>query len=101
MKDIKDLLKKYCHEYKWFYLISRTSKFWVMETRYVIYDLSFRRLYDWKFHSIYESEKFIDQNYKLLSLVSKSSPIFSDKYNSEYFNWWYNYYGELIHKSWS
>ena len=101
MKDIKDLLRKYCHSYRWFYLIPRTSKYWVMETLYIINTETFRRLYDWKFKTIYEAKTFIDKNYKLLLTVSTSDPIFHDKYNSEYFTWWYNYYGELINQSWS
>ena len=95
MEDIKDIIsKKYFKSYKWFYVRCLNSKAW--KNYHWIYDSSFRLIYQWNFLSIYDSKKFIDRYENLLNHISKNQLIIHDKYNSEYFIWWYNYYGELI-----
>ena len=95
MKSIKDLLaERYFITYKWYHIRCLNSKAW--KNYHWIYNSSFRLIYQWNFLSVYDAKKFIDFNQKLLSKISNNLLIIHDKYNSEYFTWWYNYYGESI-----
>ena len=102
MNDIKQELifvLLICHwlfGYRWFVLKPFYHKKY---TFYRIYDKTFRMLYQWKISSITQWMVFIDKNYSMLSNLSQLKPHTINDF--EYFNWWYNYYGELINSYWS
>jgi hypothetical protein len=74
MKEIKDILadrfKSVLNEYKWYYIIWKTSKFWRMDVQYNIFNSDFRMIYQWKFHNISSACVFIDKNDHILKSVS-------------------------------
>lgn len=99
MTDYKQELLKilfmavWIYRYKWYIIKWYVSKEWKYFD-YKIYNKQFRMLYNWCFHSTTYAMKFIDHYNNLLSNLSNLK--INDKYSSEYFIWWYNYYGELI-----